>query len=67
MEPVLEFIKKYKYPLIGALIAILILIMDLGNFLKVAVVIAIGIGLGFYIQNNKDSLKEKIKKLIDKM
>ncbi|MBR3132515.1 MAG: DUF2273 domain-containing protein [Clostridia bacterium] len=67
MEEIVEFIKKYKYPIIGGIIALLLLVTDLFQVLKVIVVIALGIYLGFYVQKNKETIKEKLRKLIDKM
>lgn len=67
MEEIFEFIKKYKYPIIGGAIAFFILAIDIIDFLKVVIVVAIGIYAGFYIQKNKETIKEKLKKLIDKI
>ena len=67
MEEIVEFIKKYKYPIIGGIIALLLLVTDLFQVLKVIVVIVLGIYLGFYVQKNKETIKEKLRKLIDKM
>ncbi|MBR3152012.1 MAG: DUF2273 domain-containing protein [Clostridia bacterium] len=67
MEEIVEFIKKYKYPIIGGIVAILLLTTDLFQVVKVIVVIALGIYLGFYVQKNKETIKEKLRKLIDKM
>ena len=53
MEDFKEFLINYRYQIIGALIAILLL--------------CTGIYAGYYFGKNKEMIKEKLKNLIDKM
>ncbi len=67
MEEIIEFIKKYKYPIVGAIIAILVLITDFYKVLVVIALIVLGAYIGYYFQTHKESVKEKLRKIIDKM
>ncbi|MGN1330320.1 MAG: DUF2273 domain-containing protein [Clostridia bacterium] len=67
MEKFLQFIVDNKYPIIGAIIAILIIVTGIYHLIiPIAVIVACIYG-GVYFQKNKDSVKEKIKNLIDKL
>ncbi len=65
-ENIMDFIVKYKGAIIGGVIAILLVCTGLFKLLFALVVIAAGILLGNYVQKNKDSVKETLKKFIDK-
>lgn len=67
MDKILEFISKYRYPIIGFLIALIIVVTGLYKLIIPIVVIALGIYGGLYFQKNRDEVKEKIKKLVDKL
>ncbi len=61
-----EFIDKYIGMLIGILIAlILILLVNEVTLIKIAIIV-LGAIVGKYVQDNKDSVKEKLKNLIDR-
>ena len=51
----------------GIIIAILILITKLHDLILAIVLIFLGAFVGNYIQQNKEFVKEKLKKFIDKM
>ena len=59
MESLKNFWSQYKGAIIGVIVAILILCTKLYD-----VIIAI---VGNYIQQNKDSVKEKLKEFIDRL
>lgn len=61
-----EFLDKYLGVLIGVAIALLLIAFNLVNILVYIGVIILGGWLGKYVQQNKDSVKEKLKALIDK-
>ena len=61
-----KFCLEHKGAIIGGLIAIIIACTGLRKLLFAFVIIALGIWIGNYVQNNKDSVKEKIKNFIDK-
>lgn len=60
------YVKEYKGAIIGGLIALVFIATGLSKLLIGLIVIAIGIILGNYIQNNKDSVKQTLKEFIDK-
>lgn len=62
-----EFWDHYKGAIIGIAIAILILITRLQDLIIAIVVIVLGAIIGNYIQQNKEDVKTKLKKFIDKM
>lgn len=65
-EDLKNFILKYKGAIIGGLVAILLICTGLFNILLIFSVIVIGIIVGNYVQANKELVKEKLKKFIDK-
>ena len=67
MEKFLQFIMNNKYPIIGAAIAILIIVTGLYHLIIPIALFILGIYAGVYFQKNKEEVKEKIKNLIDKL
>lgn len=67
MEKILQFIMNNRYPIIGAAIAILIIVTGLYHLIIPIALVILGIYAGVYFQKNKEEVKEKIKKLIDKL
>lgn len=65
-DKVLEFIRKYRGAIIGAIIAIVLICTSLYKLLIALIIIAGFIFLGNYIQNNKEDVKDKLKNFIDK-
>ena len=63
MQEIKDFLIKYRGAIIGAIIAVLILCT---GFYKL-IIIGMGIYVGNYIQINKNDVKEKLKKFIDKL
>ncbi len=61
------FITKYRGAIIGALIAILLLCTGFYKLIVGIILVFIGIYVGNYVQLNKEEVKEKLKKWIDKM
>ncbi len=62
-----DFWNQFRGAIIGVIIAILILITGLDKLILAIVVIAIGAFVGNYVQRNKEDVKAKLKKFIDKM
>lgn len=62
-----EFWSQYKGAIIGVIIAVLILITRLQDLILAIVVIVLGALIGNYVQQNKDTVKTKLKNFIDKM
>lgn len=62
-----EFVTEYRGAIIGALIAIVILLTGLYKLVIGIILISIGIFAGNYVQRNKDDVKEKLKKFIDRI
>ena len=62
-----DFISQYRGALIGAAIAILLLLTNLYRLIIWIVVIFMGIFIGNYVQHNKSDVKEKLKDFIDRL
>lgn len=67
MEKFLQFINDNKYPLIGLLIAIIVIATGLYKLIIPILLIVLGVYAGWYFQRNKEEVKEKIKNLVDKL
>ena len=67
MEDIKNFLSKYKGAIIGVIVAIIILATRLYEVIFGILLILAGAFVGNYIQQNKDEVKEKTKKFIDKM
>lgn len=67
MEDVKNFLIKYKGAIIGVIISIIILATRLYEVIVGILLILAGAFVGNYIQQNKDEVKDKTKKFIDKM
>ena len=66
MENFKEFILKYRGAIIGGIVAIVLLVLRIHEFLIGCLIIAAGILTGNYVQRNKDSVKDKIRNIVDK-
>jgi len=61
-----DFVDKYMGILIGVVIALLIIAFGLVHLVEcIVLIIALG-WFGGYVQRNKDSVKDKLKSMIDK-
>ena len=67
MDNFKNFWNQYKGAIIGIIIAILILVTRLHDFILAVVVLILGAFIGNYVQQNKDDVKTKLKGFIDKM
>ena len=67
MENFKDFWNQYKGAIIGIIVAILILITRLHDLILAIVILVLGAFIGHYIQQNKEDVKTKLKKFIDKM
>lgn len=67
MEDIKNFLSKYKGAIIGVIVAIIILATRLYEVIVGILLILACAFVGNYIQQNKDEVKEKTKKFIDKM
>ncbi len=67
MKEIKDFFMKYRGAIIGAIVAILILLTRFYVFIIGLILIAMGIYVGNYIQVNKESVKEKLKNFIDRI
>lgn len=67
MEGFKSFWSQYKGAIIGILIAILVLITRLHDLILAIVILALGAIIGNYVQQNKEDVKTKLKKFIDRM
>lgn len=62
-----EFIIQYRGAIIGIIVAILILFTQLYKLIIGIILIVMGAFAGNYVQQNKYTVKEKIKNFIDKL
>lgn len=67
MEDFKKFLSKYGGAIIGIIVAIVILATRLYDLIIGVLVILAGAFIGNYVQRNKDDVKTKLKKWIDKM
>ena len=67
MEDIKKFISEYKGAIIGVVVAIVILATKLYNVIVGILLLLAGAFIGNYVQRNKDDVKSKLKKFIDKM
>ena len=67
MEKFLQFVMNNKYPIIGCLIAVIIIATGIYKLIIPIALIVFGIYDGIYFQRNKEEVKEKIKNLIDRL
>ena len=67
MDDFKKFINQYKGAIIGIIIAIVLLVTKLYDVIIGILLILAGAIIGNYVQQNKDDVKAKLKKFIDKM
>lgn len=67
MDDFKNFLTKYWGAILGGIIATILLCTGTYRLLVVIVVLVLGIWAGNYFQNNKEKIKSKLKKIIDKM
>lgn len=67
MDDFKKFINQYKGAIIGIIIAIVLLATKLYGVIIGILLILAGAIIGNYVQQNKDDVKAKLKKFIDKM
>lgn len=66
MEQFKEFLIKYRGAFIGGIIAIIALILKIHQILIGCLIILAGIFIGNYVQQNKEKVKETIRKIVDR-
>ncbi len=66
MEKFRDFLIEYRGAIIGAIVAIILLIFHIYKFLVGCLIIVAGIVIGNYVQRNKEHVKEKLQKLLDR-
>ena len=66
MEKFRDFLIEYRGAIIGGIIAIILLIFQIYKFLVGCLIILAGIFVGNYVQRNKEEVKEKIQKILDR-
>ena len=67
MDDFKKFISQYKGAIIGIIIAIVLLATKLYDVIIGIFLILAGEIIGNYVQQNKDDVKAKLKKFIDKI
>lgn len=67
MEDFKNFINKYRGAIIGIIVAIVILATRLYALIVGILLILAGAFIGNYVQQNKEDVKAKLKKFIDRM
>lgn len=67
MDDFKKFINQYKGAIIGVIITIVLLATRLYDVIIGILIILAGAFVGNYVQQNKDDVKAKLKKFIDRM
>ena len=67
MDDFKKFINQFKGAIIGVIIAIVLLATRLYDVIIGILIILAGAFVGNYVQQNKDDVKAKLKKFIDRM
>ena len=67
MDDFKKFISQYRGAIIGVIVSIAILATRLYSLIVGILLILAGAFVGNYVQQNKDDVKAKLKKFIDKM
>lgn len=67
MDEIKNFFKNYGGGIIGAIVAIILLCTRLYDLIIWILLICLGIYAGNYVQHNKQTVKEKLKKFIDRL
>lgn len=67
MDDFKKFINQYKGAIIGVIIAIVLLATRLYDVIIGILIILAGAFVGNYVQQNKDDVKAKLKKFIDRI
>ena len=60
------YVKEYKGAIIGGVIALVFIATGLSKLLLGLIVVAVGVFLGHYVQNNKEAVKDTLRGFIDK-
>ena len=67
MDDFKKFMTNYWGAGLGGIIALIIACTDMYRLIIGIVLVGMGIWAGNYFQHNKDKVKEKLRKIIDKM
>lgn len=67
MDEFKKFINQYRGAIIGVIVAIVVLATRLYALIVGILLILAGAFIGNYVQQNKEDVKSKLKKFIDKM
>ena len=66
MEKFKDFIVKYRGAIIGGIIAIVLLILKIYQILVGCLIIVAGVLIGNSVQQNKEKVKDGIRRLVDR-
>lgn len=66
MEKIRDFIIRYRGAILGGIVAIILLVLRIHEILIAALIIAAGILAGNYVQQNKEKVKESIRRAVDR-
>jgi len=66
MEQFKEFLIKYRGAIIGAIIALIAILLKIHEIIIGFLIVVAGALIGNYVQQNKENVKNNIRKVIDK-
>ena len=66
MENFKEFLIRYRGAIIGAIIALVAILLKIHEILIGFIIVAAGALIGNYVQLNKEKVKETIRRVVDK-
>ena len=61
-----EFLIRYRGAIIGAIIALVAILLKIHEILIGFIIVAAGALIGNYVQLNKEKVKETIRRVVDK-
>lgn len=67
MDDFKKFMSQYGGMIIGIIVAIVLLLTKFYELIIAIILIAVCGYMGFYIQHNKDNVKDKLKNFIDRL
>lgn len=66
MEKFRDFLAKYKGAIIGAVLALIAIFLRIHEILIGCIIVVAGALFGNYVQQNKEKVKDTIRRVVDK-
>jgi len=66
MEQFKEFLLRYRGAIIGAIVALIAILFKIHKIIIGFLIVVAGALIGNYVQQNKEFVKDKIRKIVDR-